>query len=76
MNRTAAMFILTKIAEECKKAHMDSEAEAVNMAIYDMGIVEEMKKQRDAMMEFISNYEDTDLVKTKYIRQVMGEYGK
>ena len=42
------------------------------MAIYDMGIVEDMKKQRDAMIDFLKEYDDTDLVKTKYIRQVIG----
>ena len=52
MTRNEAVFILTLIASTFDKMHgFDEEAEAVRMAIYDMGIVKELKKERDALLE-------------------------
>ena len=73
MERNEQIWILQKLQEECRKEHLDSEAEALAAAVYNIGIVDEMKKQRDAMIDILKEYDDTDLVKAKYIRQVLGD---
>lgn len=51
MNRTERIYHLSMIADAFKAEHMDTEAEAIREAIYDTGVVEEMKKERDAALE-------------------------
>ncbi len=56
MEKNENIWILTKLREECEKVHLDSEAKALAAAVYSMGIVEEMKQQRDAALAMIERY--------------------
>lgn len=48
MTRQSRIFLLQQIAECFEKEHMDTEAEVIRTAIYDIGILDEVKKERDA----------------------------
>lgn len=48
MTKQSRIFFLTQIAECFEKEHMDTEAEVIRSAIYDIGILDEVKKERDA----------------------------
>ena len=56
MNRTERVYYLNMIAEAFEAEHMDTEAEAIRGAIYDTGIVEELKKERDAALEELRHF--------------------
>lgn len=58
MEKNENIWILTKLREECEKVHLDSEAKALAAAVYSMGIVEEMKQQRDAALEMVGTKEN------------------
>ena len=52
MSRNEAISMLTLIANAFGKMYgCDDEAEAIRMAIYDMGIVEQVKAERDAALQ-------------------------
>lgn len=51
MTREARIFFLTQIAEAFEGNHMDTEAEAIREAIYDTGIIDTLRKERDAAIE-------------------------
>ncbi len=56
MNRTERVYHLNMIAEAFEKEHLETEAEAIREAIYDTGIVEELKKERDAALEELRHF--------------------
>lgn len=51
MTKAARIFLLNRIAECFEDEHMDTEAEVIRSAIYDIGVLEQVKKERDAAME-------------------------
>ena len=52
MTRQEAIEILNLFVQSCTEwGGMDKEKEALDMAIYDMGIIDELRKERDAALE-------------------------
>lgn len=62
MTREARIFFLTQIAEAFEGNHMDTEAEAIREAIYDTGIIDTLRKERDAAIEAMKQ---TDIIRCK-----------
>ena len=72
MNRKEAIYHLLMLANECKKSERDTECEAIQVALYDMGIVEHLQKERGCAAGRSKEFETKDKNKHVLMEQTHG----